>query len=57
MLIPNFIVVWANFDFEATFFEHLGFEAEKPFALKFLLICPIDRVHRETYRKPLFKIS
>jgi hypothetical protein len=49
-------MVWANFDFKAPVFEDLGFQAEKPFALK-KLICPIDRVRRETYRKPLFKVS
>ncbi len=57
MLISNFIMVWANFDFKATVFEDLGFQAEKPFALNFFLIRPIDRVLRETYRKPLFKVS
>ncbi len=57
MLIPNFIMVWANFDFKAPVFEDLGFQAEKPFALKKILIRPIDRVRRETFRKPLFKVS
>jgi hypothetical protein len=27
-------MVWANFDFKAPVFENLGFQAEKPFALK-----------------------
>jgi hypothetical protein len=50
-------MVWVTFDFKTPVFEDLGFQAEKPFALKNILICPIDRVRREIYRKPISNVS
>ena len=48
MLIPNFIIVWPNFDLKAPAFEDLAFEDEEPVALcsiaqklLFCLVCDL----------------
>jgi hypothetical protein len=48
-------MVWVTFASKVPVFEDLGFQAQKLFALKKMLICQIDRVRREIYKKTTFK--